>query len=358
MIPKIIVVNVTAPRSGGGLTILRQFIEAIPADNYRYVVFIHDSVEIVHSPPNVQLVAVNRTSYIRRFLWDAFGLKRWLKKNDIRPAAAISLQNTGFRTGFQCPCYVYYHQPVSLFPYRWSCFKKEERALWFYQCIYPFFVRLFINRQTEIFVQLEWIKERFCRRYRFPAEKIHVIRPNIMPPAESREEAVEIDTRVINLFFPAADIPYKNHRILNRAFEIIDRQLSCKVALYLSNFSNFSNFSNIKILPMGKIPYGQVLYLYQHATALVFPSFIETFGLPLTEAASFGLPIIVADLPYTREVLRGYEGATFIPYNDPEAWGKAILKLCSEPSRKYLPLKQEQKSSWNAFFDAIKRKIE
>jgi glycosyltransferase involved in cell wall biosynthesis len=108
---------------------------------------------------------------------------------------------------------------------------------------------------------------------------------------------------------------------------------------------------------MGNIPYGRVLYLYQYATALVFPSFIETFGLPLTEAASFGLPIIVADLPYAREVLKGYEGVTFIPYNDPEAWGKAILKLYSEPSRKYPPLKQEQNPSWNAFFDIIKRKI-
>jgi glycosyltransferase involved in cell wall biosynthesis len=352
---KTIVVNATAPRSGGALTILQQFVEAAPADGYRYVVFIHPSVRFAHTPPpNVQLVEVSKTSYLRRFLWDALGLKRWLRKNGIRPAAAVSLQNTGFRTGARCPCYIYYHTPVALFPHRWSCFKKEERLLWFYLYIYPWFVRLFLNRRTEIFVQLAWIKESFCRLYRFPAEKVHVVRPDTAPPAAT-EEPVEIDTRIVNLFYPAYAYPYKNHRMLNRAFEIIDRQLPCKVALYLSNFSNFSNF---KIYPLGSIPYGQVLWLYRHATALVFPSFIETFGLPLTEAASFGLPVIAADLPYAREVLKGYEGATFVPYNDPEAWGKAILKLCAEPDKKYPPLKQECIApSWDTFFDIVKRGI-
>ena len=39
---------------------------------------------------------------------------------------------------------------------------------------------------------------------------------------------------------------------------------------------------------------------YEHAHALVFPSWLETLGLPLVEAAVHGLPIIVCDAQYAK----------------------------------------------------------
>ena len=40
----------------------------------------------------------------------------------------------------------------------------------------------------------------------------------------------------------------------------------------------------------------------QHAQALLFPSFAEGFGMPLTEALSLGLPVIASDLSVFREI--------------------------------------------------------
>jgi len=41
-----------------------------------------------------------------------------------------------------------------------------------------------------------------------------------------------------------------------------------------------------------------------HARALLFPSFVEGYGLPLVEALQFGTPVIASDLPVFRETAR------------------------------------------------------
>ena len=69
----------------------------------------------------------------------------------------------------------------------------------------------------------------------------------------------------------------------------------------------------------------KLISLYQKASALVFPSIDEGFGIPPLEAMSCGTPAIVSDIPVFREI---YEAAPiYVKLGDKESWKMAFEKL-------------------------------
>jgi len=59
---------------------------------------------------------------------------------------------------------------------------------------------------------------------------------------------------------------------------------------------------NKRLFWLGQIGTADLRHLYKNAHSLIFASVAEGFGLPLIEAANFGLPAIVSDIPVFREV--------------------------------------------------------
>jgi alpha-1,3-rhamnosyl/mannosyltransferase len=65
--------------------------------------------------------------------------------------------------------------------------------------------------------------------------------------------------------------------------------------------------------------------LYAGARALVLPSLDEGFGLPVLEAMSAGVPVIVSNRGSLPEVVAG--GGTLLPPDDAEAWASTIERV-------------------------------
>lgn len=344
---KRIVVNATALDRSGALSILRQFVENIPEDNLNWLIFVPDNISLSSSNKNVRLEPIAGVKPMhKRFWWDAFGLNRWLIRNNLEPLACVSLQNTGFRVSKKnIPKFIYYHQPLPFYKYKWNPFRAKERILWFYKKIYPFFVRLFLKDDTVVFAQLEFIKDGFQKKFNHSPEKVEIYYPSIADIHSDGNNAILLSND-LNLFYPAAEHFYKNHSILFDAL----RQLNGKAKLYVTIPSETEHVTSV-----GVIPFEQVCDMYLKCDALVFPSYIETFGLPLLEAARTGLPIIASDLPYAREVLAGYEGVKFVPYNDSKAWADAISKL--EKGKRFKPIDISDRAGWKQLFDSIKNSL-
>jgi glycosyltransferase involved in cell wall biosynthesis len=77
------------------------------------------------------------------------------------------------------------------------------------------------------------------------------------------------------------------------------------------------------ILHLPDLPDAQVSALVAGASALLAPSRAEGFGLPATEAALLGTPVLATDLPATHEVLGDWP--TYLPAGATADWSRAIL---------------------------------
>jgi len=95
--------------------------------------------------------------------------------------------------------------------------------------------------------------------------------------------------------------------------------------------------------------------LLKGASALLAPSFVEGYGLPIAEALALGTPVIASDTDAHREA-----GGVFAEYLDPldgPAWMQAFDDYCSSGSerrRMWVEIAQDYKPNiWNDHFSRI-----
>lgn len=70
---------------------------------------------------------------------------------------------------------------------------------------------------------------------------------------------------------------------------------------------------------------GDVRYLLEGAAALIQASIWEGFGLPLVEAGSLGVPLLVSDIPVFHEVAD--DGATYFPVGNATALADSVVDI-------------------------------
>ena len=355
-----VIVNATALNSGGGLTILKQFVKAIPNSNIVYYVFISERISFNNPNSNVQFIEVKLKSFFDRLFWDFFGVSYWIKKNNVNPLVSLSLQNTNFRINTLVPNFIYFHNALVFNKTNWNIFDKRERTLWFYKNIYPFYIQLLLNKNSNIFVQSLYVKQQFSKKFNFPLNKIFIIKPTIEIPKLEGKLCFNIDSTRVNLFYPSAFLPHKNHKTLFNALCLLDKSIQEKITLNVTishsalNFLIINNDYYFKLNLLGDISLHDVFAIYQVSDALVFPSFIETVGLPLLEASALGLPILVSDLEYSRELLNDYEGVVFIDHKDTNLWSKRIEGLITLKNKRFTKyVKYQNEDNWRYLFDVI-----
>lgn len=326
----VVAVNATALSSSGGLTILQQFLNYIQKDNrYRYIIFVSNAAALPHSE-NYELIEIKAASLLSRIKWDWFGFSEYLKKHAIQPHKIISLQNTSIQSEFEQ--IIYLHNAIPFDSAVWKYIKTRDLKFLFYRFVYAYFIYKFVSEKTVIVVQTEWMKSIVLKKCPKLHEKnIKVIVPGIDVLESPRENA---NKDLKSLLYPATPLFYKNHDIILKALkQLVDKSVDIpfcfSVTFAKGDFLVFDKLVEKYQLSqyinyLGMLERKSVLSVYLDAHLIVYPSSVESFGLPLAESALLGKKIICTDLPYAREVLNGYSNVTFVESDNIHAWATTI----------------------------------
>lgn len=106
--------------------------------------------------------------------------------------------------------------------------------------------------------------------------------------------------------------PHKNHVILFEAWEILAGESICPslcVTLSPELYPGLVDlFDRVRekggvVHNVGQVSREEVEKIYRRSRAMIFPSTLESFGLPLLEAKAAGLPILASELDFVRDVV-------------------------------------------------------
>lgn len=130
---------------------------------------------------------------------------------------------------------------------------------------------------------------------------------------------------------------YKNCAGLIRAFSVAkprlgDRQLAVvgpgRDTAYLAELRELADRLGIAsdVVWVGGVPLEETVHFYRAADAFVYPSFNETFGLPILEAMACACPVVTSNVSAMPETAGG--AALLADPRDPESLADAIVRAC------------------------------
>lgn len=363
-----IIVNDIAAKSGGALTILQQFMKELAdnkdAKNFRWIIFVSTDEIDKYRSEHIKIIKIKKMSWFRRIFWETRGIKKWLNEHGVKPKVSVSLMNIGFgKTDFQQVIYLHQPLPFSDFnEFKWFEVKPRlKKKLLFWE------IKRTVPSNSIIVVQTNWMKKAINKKLKIPLDQIHVIKPKVDLSFISDKIPREINFSY-KLFYPAVPgTSYKNHELLIRTLAEIRKMNSslfsklrlvftCKpgdsrLTTYYRKVASSLNVDD-RIDWVGYLNKEQIIKQYRDADLVLFPSKLETFGLPLIEAAAFGKHIFVLDKPYAHDVLQDYRGVIFIP-NNAEVWASKITDFYYSKNRKLIKTIRYSKNGWNKFVDLV-----
>lgn len=357
---KTIIINATNIVEGGPLTILYDAINSV-------LKYFEKDVEITVLASNKNIIKNKkikiiefpqvRKSWLSRIIHELIVFNRLTKK--IKPYFWLSLQDTSSIVTAHKQA-VYCHCPISFHRFSLKDFYLEPTSF-IRGLLYYYIYRVNIHKNDFVIVQQEWMRNEFSRLYRHKG--IIVARPVLDNKTLIQKNDIEKKTSKKFIFiYPSLARFQKNYEVVCDAVKILNSEniknfeVHFTFSKHENRYSNYifrksENLQQIRLI--GRQDIKQMTKLYSQADALLFASKLETWGLPISEAKSFDLPMILSDLPFAYEAVGNYKKVNFFKHNDAIDLSKKIKSalnnqwsrnLMSDPKPLYA---KDWKDLWN-----------
>lgn len=227
-----------------------------------------------------------------------------------------------------------------------------------------------LRRADAVVAVSNWLRGHILRSYpSIDPDRVHVIYEGVdHPPPCDRTDPPSAD-RDHRILFVSTLYPYKGATELIDALGALasrrpDLPWTCRLVgpdpaggTTLDALSRQADLAGIgdRVELTGFIPRSQVWSEYRTAGVFVYPSRLETFGLPPLEAMAAGTPVVASNAASVGEVVG--DAALTVDPTDAVALGEALATvLTSAPTRERLVAAGRQRAaelSWDATADAF-----
>ncbi len=321
---KKIVISGINIHQGGPMTILiscLDFMDKNLAHKYEIIALVHDKDKFNHE--NIKLIEfpLSRKSWLARIYYEYFYFKRlskeispnlWFSIHDITPNVLADIR------------VVYCHNP-SLFHKLKIKDILLDGKFFLFASFYKYLYQINIKDNDFIVVQQDWIRDNFRELFKIDKNNIIVAHCNDRGTMQNElinffEEKNLMFAEDILFFYPALPRIFKNIEVVCEAAKYLSDlgNKNFKVKLTIDgNENNYSRqivskYSNVDSIDfIGIQPYDEIQELYKKVACLIFPSKLETWGLPITEFKELGKPMLCVDLPYAHETIGDYNLVSF-----------------------------------------------
>lgn len=358
-----IVVSAVNVRKGGTLTILRDCLLYLSKQEQWHVTALVHKRKLCDFP-GIDYIEIPWTvgSWAKRIKCEYFSMEKISKQ--LQPVDLwLSLHDTTPRVEARRQA-VYCHNS---FPFLRATLQdfRMDRKIPLFTIFTRFAYRINLRRNYRLIVQTRWMRESLSKLLHYPAGRIVVAPPAVKSPAiedTSAAEAVPI------FIYPSTPDCHKNVETICRAAKLLEGRLGTgkfRLVLTISGEENkyakwlYDSFDTVGSIEFnGYMPRDVLFRYYGRAAGLIFPSRVETWGLPVSEFLPTGKPMLLADEKYAHEAAAGAAQAAFFPTTDAEALARLMEEVISGSLNSFVPVPkvapgEPRANGWDELFDLL-----
>lgn len=363
----IIIISAINLRMGGGLTILRDCLgylsESHISKEYRIIALVHKK-ELANYP-NIEYIEFPKSarSWLKRLYYEYISFKKL--SNQLNPYLWLSLHDISPRVNAKRQA-VYMHNPSIINQIKLSDWKYDKTYIVF-SLFYKYLYKINIHRNDFCIVQQNWFRELCSKLYKIPKNKFIVANPNPLLNFANVYKEEFNNKKCLNFFYPSVPRPFKNFETLCEAATILESKQISNITITITLDGTENSYANAiykkykkcnLLIFKGFLTKEEMYNQYAATDCLIFPSRLETWGLPISEFIPSGKPMIIADLPYAHETSQGAQLVAYYKTNNAEMLADMMLKLVNGDYSRfkyqpYLELDKPYASNYEELFKIL-----
>ena len=196
---------------------------------------------------------------------------------------------------------------------------------------FRFLLKFSVKRCNHVLTVSYTVKSCIAKTYNIDNRKISVIYNSVDESDFIKRKDKESYFLAVGASWPHKNIHsfLKNHKVWAGSYNLT---IVCGFTDYAKSLQEMVTDLDLinKVKFLHEVSFNELKILYSEASALVYPSIDEGFGIPPIEAMASNTPAIVSDIDVFHEVLT--DGALYVNPESEESWQSAIEHLEQLPN--------------------------